>query len=125
MEDTFFQKLLKSPFVLVAAVFLFFVILYHVWEMTGRLLSFYGEKKQLEAKIAELQKKNEDIKKEIDYAGTEGFLEREGKARLNLKKPGEEVAVIVSEKEEKLNNQHESKSVLSKMLGAVISFFGF
>ena len=104
---------------------LFLVILHHVWGMTWRLLSFYNEKRGLETKIAELQKRNEDIKGEIDYTETEGFLEREGKARLNLKKPGEEVAVIVQEEEKKSNNQQESKNILSKMLGAIISFLGF
>ena len=103
---------------------MFFVILHHVWGMTGRLLSFYSEKGGLETKIAELQKKNEAVKKEIDYTGTEGFLEREGKARLNLKKPGEEVAVIVTEKEEP-KIEEDNRGILQKMFGAIISFFDF
>ena len=124
MNETFFQKLLKSPFTLIGGLILFFVILHHVWGMTGRLLSFYSEKGGLETKIAELQKKNEAVKKEIDYTGTEGFLEREGKARLNLKKPGEEVAVIVTEKEEP-KIEEDNRGILQKMFGAIISFFDF
>ena len=100
---------------------MFFVILHHLWGMTGRLLSFYYEKMGLETKIAELQKKNEAVKKEIDYTGTEGFLEREGKARLNLKKPGEEVAVIVEEKEGQ-PEQVQKKSIWNRFLAAISSF---
>jgi len=121
MNETFFQKLLKSPFTLIGGLILFFVILHHVWGMTGRLLSFYSEKGGLETKIAELQKKNEAVKKEIDYTGTEGFLEREGKARLNLKKPGEEVAVIVEEKEGQ-PEQVQKKSIWNRFLAAISSF---
>lgn len=123
MNDSFFQKLFKSPFTLIGGLILFFVILHHVWGMTGRLLSFYSEKKGLEVKIAELQKRNEDIKKEIDYTGTEGFLEREGKARLNLKKPGEEVVVIVEEKEEMQNQKDKNQTLWQKLFSAIISVF--
>lgn len=122
MEPSFFQKLLKSPITLIAVVILFSVILHHVWGMTGRLLSFYNEKKELETKISELQKKNEEIGREMDYTKTAGFLEREGKARLNLKKPGEEVAVIVEDKNQ-ASEKNEQQTKWQKFLSSIIWFF--
>jgi len=103
---------------------LFLMILHNIWGITERLLSFYYEKRGLETKIAELQKRNEDIKKEINYTETEGFLEREGKARLNLKKPGEEVAVIVEE-EEVMRVEGVEQDFWNKMFSSVLSLLKF
>ena len=123
-EQSFFQKFLRSPFTLIGGSILFLMILHNIWGITERLLSFYYEKRGLETKIAELQKRNEDIKKEINYTETEGFLEREGKARLNLKKPGEEVAVIVEE-EEVMRVEGVEQDFWNKMFSSVLSLLKF
>ena len=73
------------------------MVLYQFGGMTSRFITLYKEEKGFEKRIAELREKNEAMKKEIEYTETDGFLEREGKSRLNLKKPGEEVVVIVEE----------------------------
>ncbi|MDP3770167.1 MAG: septum formation initiator family protein [bacterium] len=55
-------------------------------EMTQKIDELIKEKRGLEAYLAEMQ--------------TKEAVEREAKDRLNLKKPGEEVVVIVPEKKE-------------------------
>ena len=57
-------------------------------EMTKRIEELKAKKQQLEATIAEIQ--------------TKEAVEREAKARLNLKNPGEEVVVVVPPKKEDL-----------------------
>lgn len=115
--------MLKSPVTFIVAVLLFMAVVSHVWGMTGRFFSLYGEKRALEEKISELQKKNEVLKTEIDYTRTGGFLEREGKARLNLKKSGEEVAVIVEDKEIVRSENIKKSGFVKRMWVGVVSFF--
>lgn len=53
----------------------------------------------LKKEIAELEKENEEIQAGLSQKGEEGYLEKEARERLNLKKPGEEVVVVVPPKE--------------------------
>ena len=125
MEESFFQKVLKSPFAFIGSIILFSMIIYYGWGMTARLIALYTEKRELEKKILELQTKNEAVKKEIEYTQTAGFLEREGKARLNLKKPGEEVVVIVPEKKIQAGDGQSKQGFWKKFFSAAFSFLGF
>lgn len=49
----------------------------------------------LEAQIAAIEKENDRLEEDIAAMGTEHALESEARSRLNLKKEGEEVVVIV------------------------------
>lgn len=54
-------------------------------------------------KIEELQKKKTELEAYIKELETKEAIEREGKARLNLKLPGEEVVVVVPQEKENKN----------------------
>lgn len=49
----------------------------------------------LEAQIADIERENDQLAQDIAAMGTERALEGEARSRLNLKKEGEEVVVIV------------------------------
>lgn len=74
-------------------------------------------------KIDELNKKIEDwegqngkLKKFIDNFKKEDYIEKEAKTRLNLKKPGEKVVVIIEEEAPKVEgNVQEKISILDKI----------
>lgn len=58
-----------------------------------------AEQKKKEQELAALVKERERLEAEITYLKSAGALEREAKTRLNLKRPGEEVVIVVPEQE--------------------------
>lgn len=59
---------------------------------------------KLKDEIQALEKKNLDLASLIDSFSDPEIIELEAKRRLNLKKPGEEVAVILRDKNDELQN---------------------
>ena len=59
---------------------------------------------QLEKEIEELGEENEQLSAYIDKFNDPNVIEYEAKKRLNLRKPGEEVAVVLRVKEEDTQN---------------------
>ena len=53
-----------------------------------------NEIKEMEDEVKRLEKKNSDLRKMIDYLGSNQFLEEQARLNFGLKKPGEEVVVI-------------------------------
>lgn len=49
---------------------------------------------RIQAQLTELEKGNKELEGLIGYLTTDDFLEREARARLNLKKAGEKVAIL-------------------------------
>ena len=56
MDNSFFEKLIRSPLTLIIGVVLLIAVLYNIWIVTSRLLTLHFETVNLEAKIAEIQK---------------------------------------------------------------------
>lgn len=56
------------------------------------------ESKEVVKKIEELTRKKQELELALAEIQTKEAIEREAKARLNLKNPGEEVVVVVPEK---------------------------
>ena len=81
---------------------LFFVVAalvgYGTYNMVRQTLSLSQESKDNVQKIEELTKKKKELEAYIAELESPQAIEREGKNRLNLKKPGEEVVVVVPEK---------------------------
>ena len=69
------------------------------WKMGQRRTELTARIESLKKEIAELEKENEEIQAGLSQKGEEGYLEKEARERLNLKKPGEEVVVVVPPKE--------------------------
>ena len=59
-----------------------------------------GQSAEMTQKIEELTKKKHELETYLAEIQTKEAIEREAKNRLNLKKPGEEVVIIVPEKKE-------------------------
>ncbi len=75
-------------------------------KMTWQAWELYQEAKDTEKQIAELAQKKEELESYIAELESRQGAEREAKARLNLKLPGEEVIVVVPE--ETKENQNNS-----------------
>lgn len=96
-------------------IFLFFVfvILLILGSSLGR--EFYRKYRlqkefdSLKSEIDKLENKNQDLASMLEYLNKESNLEKEARRRLNLKKPGENVVVILPP-EQSLPRQDENPS---------------
>lgn len=57
------------------------------------------EIEKLKAEVGNLEQSNQEISALIEYFGSQSFLEKETKEKLNMKKEGEEVVIIEPPKE--------------------------
>src|SRR3989344_52563 len=94
-NTTIYQKLLKSKIffiflipILLALVISIFQKLYYRYEIKGEL-------DKLNTEIADLNKQKENLNQMVDYYKNESNLEKEARVRLNLKKEGEKVVIIL------------------------------
>jgi cell division protein FtsB len=60
--------------------------------------------------ISDLEEKNSNLKDFIANFKKEEYIEKEAKARLNLKNPGEKVIVIIEEEVKKTGDDLKGKS---------------
>lgn len=92
---TIYQKLLKSR---VFFIFLTPILLALVVGIFQKLYYRYEVKVELDklnAEIVGLNKQKEDLNQLVDYYKDESNLEKEARVRLNLKKEGEKVVIIL------------------------------
>lgn len=108
-EKDFLKEVLFSRFFL--AVLIAFVFLIAV--STGRALwRKYQLDKEifiLKENIYEAEKKNQELLARLDYFKSEENLEKEARAHLNVKRPGEKVVVIIEKENENRDGSVEEK----------------
>lgn len=68
------------------------VRLFQVWRAYGQLKASADK---LEKKLADYELENRELRNQLRIAETPEAIERDGKSRLNMKKPGEKVVVVV------------------------------
>ena len=71
---------------------------------------------RLETEIKTLEEKKEKLKAGILESESETFLEKEAREKLGLKKPGEEVVVVLPPKETAEEGAQEQKSLWQRIL---------
>lgn len=116
-----FKKNFTSPFI----VFLFLaLVIFAAYGAANLFLKRRGLENNLEAinkKINDLETENLSAVKKIEYLDSERGIEKEAKARLNLKKEGENVVVVMPPKDSQKNNNNSENSFFDKLK----NFFGF
>ncbi len=111
------------PIFLVLVIFSITVFLIIINIRTAQKASPLSEK--LESLKKEIQKSegiNQELKKQISEGSQEEFVEREARERLNLKKPGEEVVVVLPPAENKQEIEIK-KNFFQKFLDEVKDWF--
>lgn len=110
-----FKKSISSPL----AVLLFLALaVFAAYGAANLFLKRRGLENNLETidkKINDLEVKNLSTVKKIEYLDSERGIEKEAKARLNLKKEGESVVVIIPPRDNTQNNNNEDNSILKKI----------
>ncbi len=71
---------------------------------------------RLETEIKTLEEKKEKLQAGISAGESESFLEKEAREKLGLKKPGEEVVVVMPPKETSEGKTQEKKNLWQKIL---------
>ena len=118
------SKVFTSPIVLVVALALLVyggVRLVQVWQIYHELKL---RETKLEERVASSEAQNQELREEIRVARTPEAIERDAKARLNLKKPGEEVVVVVGTSPAATTSQGASGGLLSRLKTFFYSLFG-
>ncbi len=90
------QKTIFSVFLgfLIFSLIIFLFI--SIWRINYRRVVFNSQIERLYREIEYLRQENIRIKDKITDAGEQDFLERVARERLGLRKPGEEVIIVLS-----------------------------
>jgi cell division protein FtsB len=89
LPDLFFSK-----FFLVFCAFFLLAILVGLAKGTIKNYKMNSEIQDLQGEINRLDKQNQEFGQLIEYLKSESFIEQEGKLKLGLKKPGEQLVII-------------------------------
>lgn len=93
----------KKPFIINIVLILVAVIAsYSAARMVRSAFIMHAQSAEMAKKIEDLKGKKQQLEGAIAEIQTKEAVEREAKARLNLKKPGEEVVVVVPPKKSDL-----------------------
>ena len=97
LEEKRNRSFFRSKFVLASLVFVLFVIAFYT---TGSLYQNYQIRKEmaiLDKTLDDLHNKNAELKLSEKKLTDPDFIEREAKVKLNFKKEGEEVVILVDD----------------------------
>jgi len=108
----------KSFIINIGLILLAIAVSYSAARMVRNAFIMRTQSAEMTKKIEELKQKKWELEAALAQIQTKEAVEREGKARMNLKKPGEDVVVVVPEK--KTNTPIEQSK---GFWATVISFF--
>ncbi len=94
-KSTIYERLLKSRFFFIFLIPLFLALLFGIFQQFYYRYQVQEKLNELNAEIANYKKQKEDLAKLIDYYQDTSNLENEARVRLNLKKEGEQVVIIL------------------------------
>lgn len=113
MFKNFKQKIfkrVKPAFFVVASLLLITWLGFSLVKEIERKRQTAGDLSSLKAAIEEVEKENQELLQKKKYFESEENIEREARRRLNLKKPGERVIIIVSEDDKNIKNDENESS---------------
>lgn len=101
-------------------VLLLIMVGYSAYRMVEQALILWKEREATEKRIAELTAQKQKLETDLAGLSAPAAIERKAKERFNLKRPGEEVVVVVEgEKKEK---SATSSPTLWQRIGSLLKF---
>jgi len=94
-NTTIYQKLIKSKLFFIFLIPILLALSVGIFQKLYYRYEVKGELDKLNTEIADLNKQKEGLSQLIDYYKNESNLEKEARVRLNLKKEGEKVIIIL------------------------------
>jgi len=95
MKETRFPGIFSSKIFLFSLLVILLILGSSLGREFYRKYRLQKEFDSLKSEIDKLENKNQDLASMLEYLNKESNLEKEARRRLNLKKPGENVVVIV------------------------------
>ena len=94
-NSTIYQKLLKSKIFFIFIIPILLALIVGIFQKLYNRYEIKGNLDNLNTEIADLNKQKNDLNQLVDYYKNESNLEKEARVRLNLKKEGEKVVIIL------------------------------
>ena len=94
-KSTVYKRLLKSRIFFVFLIPIFLALLFGIFQQIYYRYQVQKKLNELNAEIANYKKQKDDLAKLIEYYQDASNLENEARVRLNLKKEGEKVVIIL------------------------------
>ena len=107
------KRILNSYISLVLILVAVGFVSYQLVEISYKKSQIKKRLPPLEEKIEKAKEKKENLSEMMDYYNTEAYLEKQARSKLNLKKEGEEVVIVVPPKK-----FEQAKKEGEKILGA-------
>jgi len=92
---TIYEKLIRSKIFFIFLIPIFLALLVGIFQQFYHRYQVKKELDVLKAEVTNYNKQKEDLNKLIDYYKNKSNLENEARVRLNLKKEGENVVIIL------------------------------
>ncbi|MEK7134883.1 MAG: septum formation initiator family protein [Patescibacteria group bacterium] len=92
---TIYEKLIRSRIFFIFLIPIFLALLVGIFQQFYHRYQVKRDLGKLDAEIANFNKQKEDLSNLLDYYKNESNLENEARVRLNLKKEGEKVVIIL------------------------------
>lgn len=94
-NPSIYKHLLKSKIFFIFLVPILLVLIFGIFQNFYHRYQVKKDLDRLNAEVMNLNKQKEDLDKLLDYYKNESNLEKEARIRLNYKKEGEKVVVIL------------------------------
>lgn len=94
-KSTIYERLLKSRFFFIFLIPVSLALLLGIFQQFYYRYQVQTKLNELNAEVANYKKQQEDLTKLIEYYQDPSNLENEARVRLNLKKEGEKVIIIL------------------------------
>ena len=94
-NTTIYERLIKSRMFFIFLIPIFLALLVGIFQQFYHRYQIKKDLGKLDAEIANFNKQKEDLNNLINYYNNKSNLENEARVRLNLKKEGEEVVIIL------------------------------
>jgi len=109
-KSTIYERLLKSRIFFIFLIPIFLALLFGIFQQIYYRYQVQKKLDELNAEVANYKKQQEDLNKLIEYYQDASNLENEARVRLNLKKEGEKVVIILPTATSTSENQISSNN---------------
>lgn len=115
--EVFIKKIIFSPAFLILLSIIFIALSVSTFRIYLQSRKLHKERLEKEAMFETEKQKNEELKQKIKELETPGGFEKKLRENLQIKKPGEEVIVILNPKEygSEKNENTNKKNIMTKI----------
>ena len=111
-----FRKFFYSPVVVVIFVIIASYTLYSTWSLYLKLAQSRQDLEKSQKQLLALASKNNQLDSQINELQTDQGVEKEIRSKFGIAKPGENMAVIVSDGETSTTSDSNNESFFQKFL---------